>query len=113
VAKEVIELYWSVEQIGKAIRAVRGETAELRPPLLLVDEADRLNVKGLEAMRDICDRNRIAVVLIGMPGIDKKLSRYAQLYSRVRFVHEFRDLSREELRGILEGKWNDLGMSLR
>ena len=109
----MIELYWSVEQIGKAIRAVRGETAELRPPLLLVDEADRLNVKGLEAMRDICDRNRIAVVLIGMPGIDKKLSRYAQLYSRVRFVHEFRELSREELRGILEGKWNDLGMSLR
>ncbi|GCF94224.1 hypothetical protein NRIC_21150 [Enterococcus florum] len=81
--------------------------------LIIVDEIDRLKPQFFEQLRDIYDQNDIARLLIGMPGIEKRLSRYPQLYSRIGFTHEFDNLSKGEIHHIIEYKWSDLGLDLK
>lgn len=98
------------------------ESAGWEPPsrrsvveLLIVDEADRLKLPELEVLRDRFDRanfrDGVGLALIGLPGIEKRLARYPQLFSRVGFVHRYRPLGAEELRFVLAHKWAELGLA--
>jgi DNA transposition AAA+ family ATPase len=80
--------------------------------LLIIDEADRLKMAGLEQIRNIFDEGGIGLVLIGMPGIEKRLARYPQFYSRIGFVHEFRALAAKEIRELLNQRWTPPGVRL-
>ena len=80
--------------------------------LLVIDEADRLKMAALEQTRSIFDQGGIGMILIGMPGLEKRLARYPQFYSRIGFVHEFRPLAASEIRHLLERHWTPPGVTL-
>ena len=99
------------EQVARTYAQKRAETPD-PTTLLIIDEADRLKTAGLEQVRDIFDQGGVGVALIGMPGIEKRLSRYPQLYSRVGFVHEFRPLTADAMHELFEHRWLPAGVAL-
>jgi len=80
--------------------------------LIVIDEADRLRMASLEQVCAIFDAQEIGLILIGMPGLEKRLARYPQFYSRIGFVHEFRALGAPEVRHLLEQHWAPAGVKL-
>ena len=113
VKSELFDLIFSFNDLKeKAIHKEKEFTYRNYVKILIIDEADRLQPKSLEQVRDMYDRmtplyynkgkNKIAVILIGMPGIEKRLIRFPQLYSRIGFIHIFQPLSKEEISFIIQ-----------
>ncbi len=110
----------SLVVVGRCIEEqLRRDGVELRRrdrdrliEMVIVDEAERLQTSALELLRDIFDRTGMGLILIGMPGMEKRLSRYPQLYSRVGFAHHYRPLQSDELTFVLTRHWRRLGLAL-
>lgn len=56
---------------------------------------------SVEEIRSLFDDGGVGLVLIGMPVIEKRMERPPQLYSRIRFVHEFEPLDSAEMKALL------------
>ena len=80
--------------------------------LIIVDESERLHSTALELLRELYDRDNIALILIGMPGLEKQFVHYPQFYSRVGFAHHYRPLGTDEILFVLQRHWRALGKTL-
>src|SRR5207244_6061573 len=88
-------------------RAYAQQRANAPDPtaLIIIDETDRLKTASLEQVRDIFDHSDLGMVLIGMPRLEKRLSRYSQLYSRVGFGHAFHPRTVAQLPVLRRAQW--------
>ena len=113
------QFHWAIEDTLYPVgddefihhRPISKSKLDSHTELLIVDEADRLKTAGLEQLRDYHDRLGIGLILIGMPGLERRLARYPQLYSRIGFAHEYRPLSTDELAFVLTHHWRVLGLT--
>lgn len=111
LADPIPKLHPSYGEVSKAYSEKELRIAD-PTTLILIDEADRLRMPSLEQVRAIFDAGGIGLILIGMPGLEKRLARYPQFYSRIGFVHEFRPLAAAEIRRLLEQRWRPVGVKL-
>lgn len=74
------------------------------PFMIFVDEVDLLlhDNRIIEMLRSIHDSSGTPVVLMGMAGIDRKLSRYNHLADRFAEQVQFRELSRNDVRMVAD-----------
>src|SRR5699024_10999868 len=95
-AKVGILIYEHLCEIGKIATTVVPRTIDFTE-LIIIDEAERLTPTALELLRDLHDRHHVALMFIGMPGIDQRFRHYPQLYSRLGFSHCFQALAQDAL----------------
>jgi len=101
---------WKSEEWGRARRSEAeslDRCATLGQPHggSVVKKASKRLDFGLYIIRDIADRGKLGLVLLGMPGLEKRIARAPQLYSRLGFNHEMEPLSDDETRFFLDQRW--------
>lgn len=108
-----VNLFCSILDVERKLQNGSPSTIENHSANIIIDEADRLQLKTLEQVREIYDEKEdVGIILIGMPGLEKRLARNSQLYSRVGFAHEYLPIGKEEMLFILEHHWGKLGLEL-
>jgi len=90
----------------------RGVARDRRIELISIDAAERLSTSALEPLRAMFARTPLGLMCIGMPGIEKRLARYPQLYSRIGCAHHDRPLQDDERTFVLTRHGRPLGLSL-
>lgn len=93
------------------IRAIAKEFKR-REAVLIIDEAENLTTKTLEAVRRIWDFSAVPTVLVGTHALINNLKgrngELLQLYSRVSGVWKFRGLIEEDLKALFGEVWEHI-----
>ncbi|GCE02681.1 hypothetical protein KDAU_74610 [Dictyobacter aurantiacus] len=119
IEQDLALLLWGLQMIADHASAVAQESGPMsgmiRPDgvgVVMVDEVDGLSQAGLEVLRDVFDRSRVGMVLLGRSGSAERLQKMAALSSRVGVLHAFGALGKPETCVLLEQQIQQMGLSL-
>lgn len=80
--------------------------------LLLVDQADYLNLSGIDILRSITEDTKTGLVLMGLPRLMAKLKdnspEVTQLRDRIRILVELNPITIDDVRIVLQENWAGL-----
>lgn len=83
-----------------------------RESILIIDEAENLTTKTLEAIRRIWDFSQVPTVLVGTPSLLNNLKgrngELLQLYSRISGMWEFKGLTAEDFKALFGESSEDI-----
>lgn len=73
------------------------------PKIIIIDEVDYLVNKGdsIEILRDLHDKTKVPIVLVGMGGVDKKISRFKHLEDRIYQKLCFEKFTAKDIKDII------------
>lgn len=80
----------------KCFDMIQGELSAMRR-IIMVDEADRMNLKCLNVLRNIHDVCKVPILLIGEEVLARNLARERRLISRVRCMMSFEAVSQADV----------------
>jgi hypothetical protein len=92
-------LYWY--QPEQLVQAPRKNFLEL----VVINNAHRLSLDCLEATNDFRKKYNIGIVLLAVPGFDRKIRLFDSVGCDVSLYHEYDAPRSDELRQILELRW--------
>jgi replication-associated recombination protein RarA len=107
--QDIALLRWEVQSLCDAGSSGQAMALPLsgfiRPDqleLLIIDEVNRLDSDELEVLRDVFERGQMGMVLIGRPGIDRKVRAVPPLAGRVGMRYVFEGLQEQEVLQLLQ-----------
>ncbi|WP_201392298.1 hypothetical protein [Ktedonobacter sp. SOSP1-52] len=117
IEQDLALLLWGLQMLADHASTVAQETrampVAIRPEvvdLLIVDEVDGLLWESLEVLRDLSDRSRLGLVLLGRPRSAERLVKLSALSSRAGVLHAFAALGKQDTRTLLEQQVQRLGL---
>lgn len=93
-------------------RQVCEQLKKVTKPLLIIDEAQHLTEASLEEIRSWNDAINVGIALFGNVGVLQKLSRYAQLYSRLSLKLQRRSPLPSDVEAMADA-WNITSTAIR
>ena len=93
------EPYWHTQETFNLIE----EKLKVDKKVIIIDEVDYLiEQNAIETLRDMHDRTRCPMVLVGMGMVDKKIARYPHLNDRIYKTLKFEHFNNKDISEILE-----------
>jgi len=101
IRKIAHELELDARQSAPKLEAEIIARLKQQPQALFIDDADRLNERGLATLSHLWDQAQVAVVLAGEPGLYERIKSIEMVESRVSAYWMLADLSDEEITSLL------------
>jgi len=107
-----------VERRKRQVRRILGELAERKRVVLIIDEAQKISIRTMEALKMITEmtwgfRTRlISVILFGQPELTSRLSRDEGLFLRVT-QYQMRGLNQDEVLQYIDLRCRAAGGEMR
>jgi len=119
IERDLMQLRWGLQRLAERACMLTQEEQSLPVSgrstvfdLLIVDGGDRLSRQSLEVVWDFFEQSHVGLVVLGLPGWEKRWLNQQALTSRCGALHTLCALGEDEGRHLFEERAQQLGWSV-